>query len=173
MSVGTCFGKFTKTNKFRLHITALDFLAPYAKVTMGDLFLSWMLPPQQAGVSWKVSFEVLYMTSWQSPPTYWFIATYASAVWNMPCVAQHYNWPGLSQYLISMFFCNTYYICFSYVSLSGNNYTQKWKCWALERVYNQKFTEKKKQLHLVKRQYSVWQHPCLMYCSPLYGHADI
>lgn len=33
-SVGTCFGKFTKTNKFRLHITALDFLAPYAKVTM-------------------------------------------------------------------------------------------------------------------------------------------
>uniref|UniRef100_A0A3Q2Z7K3 NIP7 nucleolar pre-rRNA processing protein n=1 Tax=Hippocampus comes TaxID=109280 RepID=A0A3Q2Z7K3_HIPCM len=31
VSVGTCFGKFTKTNKFRLHITALDFLAPYAK----------------------------------------------------------------------------------------------------------------------------------------------
>lgn len=32
ISVGTCFGKFTKTKKFRLHITALDFLAPYAKV---------------------------------------------------------------------------------------------------------------------------------------------
>ncbi|KAJ0002070.1 hypothetical protein NQD34_001866 [Periophthalmus magnuspinnatus] len=32
VSVGTCFGKFTKTQKFRLHITALDFLAPYAKV---------------------------------------------------------------------------------------------------------------------------------------------
>ena len=32
VSVGTCFGKFTKTIKFRLHITALDFLAPYAKV---------------------------------------------------------------------------------------------------------------------------------------------
>lgn len=31
VSVGTCFGKFTKTQKFRLHITALDFLAPYAK----------------------------------------------------------------------------------------------------------------------------------------------
>ena len=28
--LGTCFGKFTKTKKFRLHITALDFLAPYA-----------------------------------------------------------------------------------------------------------------------------------------------
>jgi 60S ribosome subunit biogenesis protein NIP7 len=32
ISIGTCFGKFTKSNKFRLHITALDFLAPYAKV---------------------------------------------------------------------------------------------------------------------------------------------
>ncbi|XP_047646643.1 60S ribosome subunit biogenesis protein NIP7 homolog isoform X1 [Phacochoerus africanus] len=31
MSLGTCFGKFTKTHKFRLHITALDYLAPYAK----------------------------------------------------------------------------------------------------------------------------------------------
>ncbi|XP_056267268.1 60S ribosome subunit biogenesis protein NIP7 homolog [Pseudoliparis swirei] len=31
VSVGTCFGKFTKTIKFRLHITALEFLAPYAK----------------------------------------------------------------------------------------------------------------------------------------------
>nr|ACO11772.1 60S ribosome subunit biogenesis protein NIP7 homolog [Lepeophtheirus salmonis] len=28
--LGTCFGKFTKTGKFRLHITALDYLAPYA-----------------------------------------------------------------------------------------------------------------------------------------------
>jgi len=33
ISFGTCFGKFTKTQKFRLHITALEFLAPYAKVT--------------------------------------------------------------------------------------------------------------------------------------------
>ena len=31
ISLGTCFGKFTKTRKFRLHITALDFLAPYAQ----------------------------------------------------------------------------------------------------------------------------------------------
>lgn len=31
VSFGTCFGKFTKTKKFRLHITCLDFLAPYAK----------------------------------------------------------------------------------------------------------------------------------------------
>src|SRR4051812_46182425 len=26
VSLGTCFGKFTKTKKFRLHITALDYL---------------------------------------------------------------------------------------------------------------------------------------------------
>ncbi|XP_026540618.1 60S ribosome subunit biogenesis protein NIP7 homolog [Pseudonaja textilis] len=31
VSLGSCFGKFTKTQKFRLHITALDYLAPYAK----------------------------------------------------------------------------------------------------------------------------------------------
>ena len=33
ISLGTCLGKFTKSGKFKLHITALDFLAPYAKVT--------------------------------------------------------------------------------------------------------------------------------------------
>ena len=32
ISFGTCFGKFTKTSQFRLHVTALDYLAPYAKV---------------------------------------------------------------------------------------------------------------------------------------------
>uniref|UniRef100_A0A5K3ESE0 60S ribosome subunit biogenesis protein NIP7 homolog n=1 Tax=Mesocestoides corti TaxID=53468 RepID=A0A5K3ESE0_MESCO len=31
LSFGTCFGKFTKTKKFRLHITALAYLSPYAK----------------------------------------------------------------------------------------------------------------------------------------------
>lgn len=33
VSLGTCFGKFTKTQRFRLHVTALDYLAPYAKVS--------------------------------------------------------------------------------------------------------------------------------------------
>lgn len=32
LSFGTCLGKFTKGGKFFLHITALDYLAPYAKV---------------------------------------------------------------------------------------------------------------------------------------------
>ncbi|KAJ1939695.1 60S ribosome subunit biogenesis protein NIP7 [Linderina pennispora] len=31
ISLGTCFGKFTKTGKFRMHITALPLLAQYAK----------------------------------------------------------------------------------------------------------------------------------------------
>ncbi|CAG8438355.1 10145_t:CDS:2 [Diversispora eburnea] len=30
ISVGTSFGKFTKSKKFKLHITALDYLAQYA-----------------------------------------------------------------------------------------------------------------------------------------------
>ena len=29
--MGTCFGKFTKSLKFRLHITCLDYLAQFAK----------------------------------------------------------------------------------------------------------------------------------------------
>ena len=38
ISFGVCFGKFTKTKKFRLQITALDYLAPYAQY---KLWVSW------------------------------------------------------------------------------------------------------------------------------------
>lgn len=31
ISAGTCMGKFSKTNKFKFHITALTYLAPYAQ----------------------------------------------------------------------------------------------------------------------------------------------
>eukprot|EP00903_Cladosiphon_okamuranus_P017362 g15995.t1 len=31
LSLGTCFGRFTKSGKFRLHITALDYISQYAK----------------------------------------------------------------------------------------------------------------------------------------------
>ncbi len=31
LSLGTCIGKFTKTGKFRMHITALDIIAPHAR----------------------------------------------------------------------------------------------------------------------------------------------
>ncbi|CAG7816590.1 unnamed protein product [Allacma fusca] len=34
--LGTCIGKFTKSKKFHLHITALDYLAPYA---LGKMWL--------------------------------------------------------------------------------------------------------------------------------------
>lgn len=34
LSLGTCLGKFTKTGKFRLHITALDIIAPHARYKM-------------------------------------------------------------------------------------------------------------------------------------------
>jgi ribosome biogenesis protein Nip4 len=32
LSIGTCFGKFTKNDKFRLHISCLDYISQYAKV---------------------------------------------------------------------------------------------------------------------------------------------
>ena len=35
VALGTCFGKFTKTKKFHLKITALDILAQHAKVRGG------------------------------------------------------------------------------------------------------------------------------------------
>lgn len=35
LHVGTCMGKFTKSGKFRLHITALEYIAQYAKVRFG------------------------------------------------------------------------------------------------------------------------------------------
>lgn len=31
LSLGTCVGKFTRTGKFRLHVTALDVIAPHAR----------------------------------------------------------------------------------------------------------------------------------------------
>ncbi|PJF17833.1 60S ribosome subunit biogenesis protein NIP7 [Paramicrosporidium saccamoebae] len=38
VTVGVCFGKFTKTTKFKLHVTCLDYLAQYAK------FKIWIKP---------------------------------------------------------------------------------------------------------------------------------
>ena len=35
ISLGTCFGKFSKGGKFKLHITALDYIAQYAKYKVG------------------------------------------------------------------------------------------------------------------------------------------
>ena len=41
ISLGTCFGKFTKSRKFQLQITALDCLAPFAK------FKVWLKPTSE------------------------------------------------------------------------------------------------------------------------------
>lgn len=38
IALGTCFGKFSKTGKFRLHITALDFLAQHARFKVRVFF---------------------------------------------------------------------------------------------------------------------------------------
>ena len=35
VSMGTCFGKFSKSGKFKLHISALDYIAQYAKFKVG------------------------------------------------------------------------------------------------------------------------------------------
>lgn len=40
ISIGTCFGKFTKTGKFKLHITALDYIAQYAKYKVRSFLFS-------------------------------------------------------------------------------------------------------------------------------------
>ncbi len=32
VSIGTCFGKFNRKGAFKLHVTALTYLAPYATV---------------------------------------------------------------------------------------------------------------------------------------------
>jgi 60S ribosome subunit biogenesis protein NIP7 len=41
ISLGTCFGKFTKSRKFRLHITSLDCIAPFAKYKV------WLKPTSE------------------------------------------------------------------------------------------------------------------------------
>ena len=41
LHAGTCLGKFTKSGKFRLHITALDYLSQYAKVRINLQLEKW------------------------------------------------------------------------------------------------------------------------------------
>lgn len=38
VTLGVCFGKFTKSLKFKLHVTCLDFISQFAKV---DFFLTY------------------------------------------------------------------------------------------------------------------------------------
>lgn len=41
ISLGVCLGKFSKTEKFRLHVTALDLMGRYAKHKVSPLSLSF------------------------------------------------------------------------------------------------------------------------------------
>ena len=70
---GTCIGKFTKSGKFRLHITALDYLAQYAKVSKETYLilrhLSWL--PKRYNTSQILStFHMKYSTKfgWNQVP---------------------------------------------------------------------------------------------------------
>lgn len=36
ISIGTCMGKFSKSGKFKLGVTCLDWLAKYAKYKVGE-----------------------------------------------------------------------------------------------------------------------------------------
>lgn len=57
ISLGTCIGKFTKTKKFKLHITALDVIAPLAKVSKH---------PNRTFTCW-VHFIVIQYKVWVKP----------------------------------------------------------------------------------------------------------
>ena len=41
VSLGTCLGKFSKSGKFKLHITSLDYLAQNAKYKVSESFGSY------------------------------------------------------------------------------------------------------------------------------------
>ena len=43
VSLGTCLGKFSKSGKFKLHITSLDYLAQYAKYKVSFVPISFKL----------------------------------------------------------------------------------------------------------------------------------
>lgn len=43
ISLGVCLGKFSKTEKFRLHVTALDLMGKYAKNKVRFPFVSLIL----------------------------------------------------------------------------------------------------------------------------------
>ena len=42
VSLGTCFGKFTKSGKFKLHVTSLDYLAQYAKYKVCVFYTTYL-----------------------------------------------------------------------------------------------------------------------------------
>lgn len=61
--LGTCLGKFSKTRKFRLHITSLDWLSKYAKykVCQADFLLESIAKSIRTQVWIKPNGEMPYL----------------------------------------------------------------------------------------------------------------
>lgn len=69
ISLGTCFGKFSKTGKFRLHITALDHLAQYAKYKVSRRFVDKTYPAARKMLMFSclfLSFTGLDQAEWRA-----------------------------------------------------------------------------------------------------------
>ena len=56
ISLGTCIGKFTKSGKFHLHVTALDLIAPYAKVHVHAMYTCMYV---------EVTNKCVYVSVWE------------------------------------------------------------------------------------------------------------
>ena len=62
VTLGTCFGKFSKSGKFKLHVTALDHIAQYAKYKVYLLFIAY---------THLRSFQGLDQTQWRDALPVW------------------------------------------------------------------------------------------------------
>ncbi|MCJ1325992.1 ribosome biosynthesis protein nip7 [Thelotrema lepadinum] len=60
-SLGTCVGKFTKTGKFRLHITALDIIAPHARYKV------WVKPNGEGPLTYGNNVVKAHVGRWSAP----------------------------------------------------------------------------------------------------------
>lgn len=61
VSMGTCFGKFSKSGKFKLHISSLDYLAQYAKFKVPALLLSVISRSQHPQIWIKPNGEMPFL----------------------------------------------------------------------------------------------------------------
>ena len=68
VSLGTCFGKFSKSGKFKLHITALDHLAQYAKYKV--CWSTLQFSPSLTAESHAVRFQVWIKPNGEMPFLY-------------------------------------------------------------------------------------------------------
>jgi 60S ribosome subunit biogenesis protein NIP7 len=68
VSLGTCFGKFSKSGKFKLHITALDHLAQYAKYKV--CWTVFQFSPPSATESHTVRLQVWIKPNGEMPFLY-------------------------------------------------------------------------------------------------------